>query len=71
MLHFVDNEIIDTLYKLRFVIEALNDSFQQFYTPGADIYIDKMMVPWHGRLSFRQYIPSKRYKYGADETSSN
>ncbi|CAK9820072.1 hypothetical protein ANTQUA_LOCUS10435 [Anthophora quadrimaculata] len=22
------------------------------------------MVPWKGRLSFRQYIPGKRHKYG-------
>ncbi|KAG5864073.1 hypothetical protein JTB14_033907 [Gonioctena quinquepunctata] len=22
------------------------------------------MIPWRGRLSFRQYIPSKRYRYG-------
>lgn len=34
------------------------------YNPGESICIDETMVPFRGRLSFRQYIPGKRHKYG-------
>lgn len=29
-----------------------------------DIVIDETLVPWRGRLVFRQYIPNKAHKYG-------
>ncbi|XP_066258797.1 piggyBac transposable element-derived protein 4-like [Euwallacea similis] len=31
---------------------------------GQKICIDETLVPFRGRLSFRQYIPSKRHRYG-------
>ncbi|KAJ8969806.1 hypothetical protein NQ314_001563 [Rhamnusium bicolor] len=34
------------------------------YAPGDTIVIDETMVPFHGRLKFRQYNPSKAHKYG-------
>ena len=32
--------------------------------PDSLITIDETMVPWRGRLLFRQYIPGKAHKYG-------
>ena len=34
------------------------------YIPGSVVTIDEPMVPWQGRLSFKQYIPGKAHKYG-------
>nr|CAH7750053.1 unnamed protein product [Callosobruchus chinensis] len=31
--------------------------------PGKVIAVDESMLPFHGRLKFRQYIPGKRHKY--------
>lgn len=31
--------------------------------PGKEIVIDESMVPWRGRLIFRQYLPAKSDKY--------
>lgn len=28
------------------------------------VAIDETMIPYRGRLGFRQYIPNKRHKYG-------
>lgn len=65
--HLSDNETADTdnrLHKLGNLISYLNDCFTKLYIPGEDVCIDETMVPWRGRLLFRQYIPSKRHKYG-------
>lgn len=40
------------------------DNCQKIFSPGLDIVIDETMVPWRGRLIFRQYIPTKAHKYG-------
>uniref|UniRef100_A0A182YRW5 PiggyBac transposable element-derived protein domain-containing protein n=1 Tax=Anopheles stephensi TaxID=30069 RepID=A0A182YRW5_ANOST len=42
----------------------LQDNFQKDYTPGEDIVIDESLIPWRGRLIFRQYITNKAHKYG-------
>ena len=39
-------------------------NFQQTYTPGPDLVVDETMVPFRGRVKFRQYIPGKSHKYG-------
>lgn len=66
-LHFADNTTArteDRLYKIRNIIETIVDSFKSSIRPGKNIVIDESMVPWRGRLRFRQYIPGKRHKYG-------
>ena len=32
--------------------------------PGSVISVDETMIPWRGRLLFKQYIPGKAHKYG-------
>ena len=34
------------------------------YTPDRKLSIDELMMPWGGRLIFRQYIKNKKHKYG-------
>ena len=34
------------------------------YCPSKELGIDESNVLWRGRLSFRQYNPQKRHKYG-------
>lgn len=68
-LHFCNNEdtFLDTsdrLYKIKTALGILNKNFQTVLTPGRILVIDESMVPFRGRLKFRQYIPNKTHKYG-------
>ncbi|XP_012246014.1 piggyBac transposable element-derived protein 4-like [Bombus impatiens] len=66
-LHFANNETIgqsNTLGKVLPLINILTDNYQQIFSPGKDIVVNETMVPWRGRLIFRQYIPTKSHKYG-------
>lgn len=67
-IHFSDNEDLengqDRLYKLRNVMNKFIYNYQQVYTPGQKVCIDESLIPWRGRLIFKQYIPNKRHKYG-------
>ncbi|XP_072007002.1 piggyBac transposable element-derived protein 4-like [Engystomops pustulosus] len=71
-LHFSDNSQAppssdpnrDRLYKLRPLINMLNQSFIEKYLPEQNVVVDESLLSFHGRLSFRQYLPSKRARYG-------
>lgn len=54
----------DKLAPIRHCVELLNTSLLSVYTPGANITIDEMLVEYHGRVSFLQYIPTKPGKFG-------
>jgi hypothetical protein len=54
----------DRLFKLKPLSDLLKERFSSVYIPGSVISIDESMIPWRGRLSFRQYIPGKAHKYG-------
>ena len=54
----------DRLFKLKPLLDLLRARFSSVYIPGSVVTIDETMVPWQGRLSFKQYIPGKAYKYG-------
>ena len=54
----------DKLWKIRPLITLLNTRFGEVYYPERDLCVDETMVPWTGRLSFKQYIPIKPDKYG-------
>ena len=36
----------------------------KFYIPRTDLSVDEQLVPFRGRVGFRQYIPSKPAQYG-------
>jgi hypothetical protein len=54
----------DKLHKVRPLMEHLQRKFGDVYTPKQDVSIDETMVPWTGRLGWKQYIPMKPVKYG-------
>lgn len=65
--HFSDDTIdrtTDKLNKIRDVYEMLLDNFKKVIVPGKILVIDETMVPWRGRIQFRQYIKNKTHKYG-------
>lgn len=68
-LHFHDNvnapdENDDRLLKFRPVIETTNETFRNAVEPKESQYIDEMMIPFKGRSSLQQYIPSKPKCWG-------
>ncbi|KAM4045341.1 piggyBac transposable element-derived protein 4-like [Anomaloglossus baeobatrachus] len=54
----------DRLYKLRPIIEEFTETFLRIYTPTQNISIDESLVKFKGRLHLKQFIPSKRARFG-------
>ncbi|XP_040286033.1 piggyBac transposable element-derived protein 4-like [Bufo bufo] len=67
-LHFNDNTLCprreDRLHKIRPLINHFNKIFPELYTPQKNIAVDESLIHFTGRLAFKQYIPSKRARYG-------
>lgn len=66
-IHFCNNETVnksDRLYKIRNLVDKINENFKNVLTPGRILVIDESMVPFQGRLVFKQYIPNKTHPYG-------
>lgn len=59
-----DNRPEDRLKKVHDLVCLLNDKFQYYCSPNEDVVIDETMVPFRGRLKFRQYLRGKSHKYG-------
>lgn len=67
MLHFSNNTQDpgnDRLYKIRSLIDELNVNFTAHFTPDIFLCVDESMIPFRGRIIFRQYLKQKRHKYG-------
>ncbi|XP_045778520.1 piggyBac transposable element-derived protein 4-like [Maniola jurtina] len=52
------------LSKIKDVFSMLLQRFQTVLIPGKYLVIDETMIPWRGRLKFRQYLKAKSHKYG-------
>lgn len=66
-LHFCDNDNMDKndrLCKIRCVVDHFKNSFQHSLYPFQNIVIDESLQSFSDQVSFRQYIPSKRHKFG-------
>nr|CAH7726170.1 unnamed protein product [Callosobruchus chinensis] len=69
-LHLADNNLIDDdpeirkLFKVKPVLDHLQRKFMSVYIPGKNISVDESLIGWKGRLSWKQYIPSKRKRFG-------
>ena len=66
-LHFADNTHYtreEPLFKVRPLLDLLVENFKTVYVPGRELSVDEELLKWRGRLSFRQYIPSKRARFG-------
>ncbi|XP_070982190.1 piggyBac transposable element-derived protein 4-like [Oncorhynchus clarkii lewisi] len=53
----------DRLAAIREVWDLWEERLPALYNPGPDVTVDEQLVPFRGRCSFRQYIPSKPAKY--------
>ena len=70
-LHFADNAQYnpadpdrDKLYKLRSIINMIKDRCCRVYSPGKCLSSNESLVLFKGSLSFKQYISSKRARFG-------
>lgn len=67
LLHFDDNSNSngnDKLSKIRTVVETLRRKYRSLLQPYQNLVIDESLMLWKGRLSFRQYLPNKRKRFG-------
>ena len=51
------------LAKIATMLDLMNENLQSLYQSGEEVVIDETLIPWQGRLVFRQYIPNKAHKY--------
>ena len=67
-LHFVDNEELHDSYnkatKIQPTLEQLVEPFKLLCELEHDISIDESLLLWKGCLSWKQYIPKKRSRFG-------
>lgn len=65
-IHFANNSASESnrLGKISGLLEMLEQNFVRAKTPGEVLAVDESMIPWRGRLNFRQYNPGKAHKYG-------
>ena len=54
----------DKLYKVCILLDILSRQFQSNYTPTEYVTIDEAMIPFKGRLGFKQYMKDKPTKWG-------
>ena len=71
--HFNDNndpsydqndEIRDRLNKVRPLIELLHEHCRRVYRPGQNVSVDESLVLYKKRLQFKQFIRTKRARFG-------
>lgn len=66
-LHFVDNSLErnnDILFKLGDILQRISNRLSAVFHPSKFISVDESLVAWRGRFKGRQYIPSKRSRFG-------
>ncbi|GBN07079.1 PiggyBac transposable element-derived protein 4 [Araneus ventricosus] len=69
--HFVNNENFDPsthpctkLWKIYDVIEHIRKKFCEIVSPEEQLTVDESLMLYKGRLSWKQYIPLKRSRFG-------
>lgn len=70
-LHFANNEDYDSeegrsnpLKKIEILVAKIIEKFKEAYTPERDLSVDESLLLFKGRLSWKQYIPTKRARFG-------
>lgn len=59
-----NNSSNDKLYKVRWLLDYITQRCLYLYYPSENLAVDEAMIPFKGRLGFKQYIPSKPTKWG-------
>ncbi len=54
----------DPLFKVRRLLDIITPKFQQEYNLTESICVDEAMIPFKGRLFFKQYMKDKPVKHG-------
>ena len=54
----------DRLHKIKPVINELRKKFKLLIIPYKNVCIDESLFLWKGRLAFKQFIPTKRHRFG-------
>lgn len=65
--HFNDNSKIDVndrIYKLRPLVDSLNESFLKHGGVPENLSIDESMIPYYGKHYAKQYIKGKPIRFG-------
>ena len=57
-------KISDRLWKIRDLFEILNNTFPKFYNPSGNLASDEVIVPFKGRVIFKEYIPKNAKDFG-------
>ena len=68
-LHFTDNDKVeerkdDKLWKIRDIFEKVRSQLSLYFSPNQKLVIDESLLLFKGRLSIKQYIKSKRHRFG-------
>ena len=66
-LHLADNsqdDKTDRLFKVRHFVDLVTTQFSDNYTLHQPVTIDEAMIPYKGRLTFKQYMKNKPTKWG-------
>lgn len=68
LIHFSDNDNVpiekDSLLKIRAIVDHLRNKFKEGFVPNKNLCIDESLMLFRGRIFFKQYIPSKRHRFG-------
>jgi len=59
-----DDEDRDRLHKIRPFLDMARDRFRKVYQPGKNLSVDESLILFKGRLKFKQYIKTKRARFG-------
>ena len=54
----------DRLHKVRPLINMIRERCKKIYYPGKNLSVDESLVLFKGRLAFKQYIKTKRARFG-------
>lgn len=65
-IHFSNNETPENqkLFKVGSILKKFKDNFKAAFYPFQNLVIDESMVLFKGRLMFKQYIKTKRHRFG-------
>lgn len=54
----------DKLHHVRNIFDAVQQNLVNNYRPHRDVAVDEAMIPFRGRIGYRQYLPAKPCKFG-------
>ena len=61
-----DNQDLDNdkFFKVRPLLDLIQPNLEGIYTMHEHVTVDEAMIPFKGRISFRQYMKAKPTKWG-------